>query len=356
MAVDHDKFYEWCLTRFGEENIRIRNTAHGEEICTHSPWSEAMIGKTDTKHHLWMNVEGGKNSIEHGAYRCWLTDTMGSLVSLVAEFEGLPFEEAEELITGVASLRSLEKKVHEFFGHKETVEEMIGPLESAVPLDMVLPDYSYLIDTMKPESHHMKLRAKQYLRDRKLPTTDLYVCTDGDYGNRIVIPYYDKNENLIWYNARTMSPKKSVLRYMKPAEGDQDDVLFMTRWPRPGSKIYIMEGEFDAITLGLCGFVGCAIGGKYLSDSQLRMIKDYNFVLAFDADDAGLEATINVGNMLLERGVRNISFVRPPKVYKDWNKLLQQRNLQTVKAYVERFEKPYSPATGDLLMSNQLSL
>lgn len=354
MAVDFDTFYEWAVNHFGEANVRVKHTAHGDEICANSPWSEAKIGKTDVKYHLWMNVEGGKDRIEHGVYRCWLTDTMGSLVSLVSEMDGIPFEEAEELITGTSSLRTLEKKVHEFFGHKEEVDEMLGE-EPAVPIEMELPEFSYLIDTMRPESHPMRIRARQYLRERKIPTTDLYVCVDGDYANRIIIPYYDRSENLIWYNARTMSPKKSVLRYMKPAEGDQSDVLFMTQWPRPGSKIYIMEGEFDAITLSLCGFVGCAIGGKHLSESQLRMIRDYRFVLAFDADDAGLEATINVATMLMSVGIRDIMYVRPPKVYKDWNKLLVERNMQTVKAYVERFEKRYTTATGDLLMSNHLA-
>jgi len=354
MAVDFDTFLQWANDRFGSFNVKVRHTAHGVEICTHSPWSEEIIGKTDRKFKLWMNCEGGKHKVDEGAYRCWLTDKSGTLVELMSNWDGVPYEEAEEMLLGVASLRSLEQKVHDFFGYHE--EATVAPTV-IVPqaAEMALPEYCYLIDEMPPSSF-MRIRARQYLRDRKIPTDGLYVCTDGDYKNRIIIPYYDREGRLIWYNARTMSTKESVLRYMKPPEGDQDQVLFMTKWPHSGSQIYIMEGEFDAITLALCGFTGCAVGGKYITDTQVQMIRDYRPILAFDADEAGLEALINVGNGLLERGITDLMYVRPPKAYKDWNKLLKERNVQTVQAYVERFVKRFTSTTGDILLSNQLSI
>jgi DNA primase len=169
-----------------------------------------------------------------------------------------------------------------------------------------------------------------------------------------MIPYYDRDGKMVFFNGRTMSANKKILRYMKIVEGDQESVLYMTSWPAPGSKIYVMEGELDAITLDLCGFVGCAVGGKYLSDTQVELIRDYKPVLVFDADESGLEALVNVGDALLERGIHGLRYVRPPKAYKDWNKLLVQRNAQTVRAYIERFEKPYTAMTGNLLLSNRL--
>lgn len=353
MAVDFDTFLEWANDRFGSFNVKVRHTAHGTEICTHSPWSEEDIGKTDRKFKLWMNTEGGKHNVAEGTYRCWLTDQSGTLVDLMAKWDGISYEEAEEILCGVSSLRTLEQKVHEFFGNHEeaTMAEMPTTEKSS---GMVLPEYSFLIDDLSP-GNFMGIRARQYLRNRKIPTKGLYVCTDGDYKNRIIIPYYNKDEELIWYNARTMSNKDYVLRYMKPPEGDQDQVIYMTKWPHAGTTIYIMEGELDAITLDLCGFIGCAVGGKYISDTQAQLIRDYKIVLAFDADEAGLEALVNVGNGLLEKGITDLMYVRPPKVYKDWNKLLVERNEQTIKAYIDRFTKRFTPSTGDILLFNQLS-
>lgn len=355
MAVDFDLFQEWAIDHFGEANIKIRNTAHGVEICTHSPWSEAKIGKVDNKFHLWMSPSGGKSAHpEHGSFRCWLTDRMGSLVRLVAETDRISFEEAEDRICGASSLRALEQRVHEFFGHKEEVEAMSEAVE-VKPTTVELPPFAFLIDKMAP-THFMRSKARQYLSKRKIPTEGLYVCVAGDYVNRIVVPYYNADGELIYYNARLMSDKKDVLRYMKcPAEiVAQENVLYMTEWPKPGSKVYTMEGEFDAKTMQISGLVGCACGGKFMSDAQIELIRGYEPVLAFDADGAGLKAMIDTGMALLEKGFPKVSFVRPPAVYKDWNKLLVERNAETIRAYINRYEKPFTADTPALLLSNRL--
>ena len=352
MAVDHNMFLDWAVDRFGEANVRVKHTAHGVEIETHSFFALEQLGKDDRKYHLWMNTEGGKKQIEGGVFRCWLTNEMGSLISLVSKVDGITYEEAEELITGTTSLRNLEKKVDEFFGHKAEVDDMnIADVIEAEEIEW--PDFCFEIDKMSP-SNYWRVRARRYLAERKIPTEGLFVCTGGDFENRIMIPYYDRDGKMVFFNGRTMSSNKKMLRYMKIIEGDQESVLYMTSWPALGSKIYVMEGEFDAITLGLCDFVGCACGGPYLSDTQIELIRGYKPILVFDADEAGLEALVRVGDTLMERGFVGLRYVRPPKVYKDWNKLLVRRNSQTVKAYIDRFEKPYTAMTGDLLLSNRL--
>jgi hypothetical protein len=351
MAVDFDMMLEWAENKFGDENVRVKHTAHGTEICVNSPFALRLLGKYDTKHHLWLNPEGGRKGIEGGAYRCWLTDQMGSLVSLVSEFDGIPYDEAEELITGTTSLRALERQVHEFFGHKETVAEMEEVIEDAPTEDLAFPDWTFSIDGMR-SGDRWKAKARSYLGQRKIPTAGLYVCTnDPEYGNRIIIPWHDKAGKLVFWNGRTMSDHKKALRYAKPKQGEQDNCLFMTAWPDPGTKIYIMEGEFDAISLSLADLVGCACGGKYLSPAQIELLRGYIPVLAFDADESGKEALLNVGRALLEAGFPEVHYVRPPIVYKDWNKLLQKRNIHTVRAYVDRFQKRFTSVTSELLLS-----
>ena len=151
-----------------------------------------------------------------------------------------------------------------------------------------------------------------------------------------------------------MSKNNKLIRYLKPKNGDQESALFMTEWPDDGTKIYIMEGEFDALTLQLAGYVGCACGGKHLSDSQIELIRNYEPVLVFDTDEAGLKALIDVGNSLLERGFPKVSYVRPPKIYKDWNKFLQNHDIGKIKSYIEKYEKPFTIMTPDLLKAKHL--
>jgi|688.fasta_scaffold43995_6 DNA primase len=354
MAVDFDLFMDWAKEYFGDSNIKIRNTSHGTEICTHSIWSEKKLGKTDTKFHLWMNPSGGKSEHpELGSYRCWLTDEMGSLVKLVSQLENMEWDEAEARITGGCSLRDLEQKVHEFFGHKET-HPTIPQVDEQIKPKLDLPPSTYLISQLG--NHFMAHRASAYLKDRKMSIDGLYVCVAGEFKNRIVIPYYNDKNELVYYNSRLMSDKKDVLRYMKCPTTivDQKDVLFMTKWPAKGSKIYIQEGEFDAKSLEIAGFIGCACGGKFMSDNQIELIRNYNPVLAFDADEAGFKAMVDIGKALLEKGLTQIYYVRPPTAFKDWNKFLVERNASTIKAYIEKFEKPFTENTPNLLMLNRL--
>lgn len=344
--IDFDTYYDWCKDRFGEENLKIKNTSHGVEICTHSFFAKQKLGIDDHKYHLWMCPEGGKKKLGGGGYRCWYTDAMGSLIELVALVDQIDYDDAEELITGCTSLRALERKVHEFFGTKSEVP----PPEP--PTDFQLPNFSFLIDKLPPR-HFWRTRAKNYLNGRKLPSDGLYVCTDGEHRNRIVIPYYDRSGKLMWWNARTMSNHKKTRRYAKPT-GDQESVLYMTTWPEPGRKVYVMEGEFDAKSLGLAGLAACACGGKYLSEAQMELLREYRLVLAFDADESGRGALIDTGRALLSSGFSQIGYVRPPVVYKDWNALLVQRNVPTLKAYIERFEKPFTSTTAEFLLSQSI--
>lgn len=360
MAVDFDTFLEWAKDRFGAENIKLKSTPHGTEIMTHSFYAHRK-NIDDNKFHLWMNPSGGKSKHpEKGSFRCWKTDAQGSLVNLVADWDCIPFDDAEELICGVPTLRALEQKVHEFFG---SVDDTKQPVQTIIPAEsrkIELPDWSFLISGMEP-NNPWRQKAEQYLQDRKLPIDGLYVCTkDKEYGNRIIIPYRNWDDDITWFNARLISERKDVLRYMKcKAEGiSQEDVLFMTEWPRSGTKVYIMEGELDALSMKQAGFVACAIGGKTISDVQMEMIRQYVPVLAFDTDDGkqdwGLQAMINVGNDLLERGFPYVGYVRPPRAYKDWNKLLVNRNVQTLHSYVTQFEKRYTEFTALQLRANRV--
>jgi hypothetical protein len=298
-----------------------------------------------------MNPSGGKKQLEHGVYRCWKTDEMGSLVSLVAMLDNIPFDEAEEYLCGCLSLRSLEQKVDDFFkslGH--SIEEEIP--EPVKTNELHLPEHTVLISKL---SGFYRNIAEKYLQSRKLPIDGYYVCIDGKYKNRIVIPYYDQQGKLIWFNARTLSKDSSILRYKKP-EGEglsQDNVLYFPEWPPKGSKVYLTEGEFDAKVLQLSGFYSCACGGKFLSQAQLQILRDYDVVMAFDNDaekgrDAGKEATINIGDALLEEGF-SPSYIRPPVGYKDWNVLLEKTSLKAIDGYIKKNEKPYTPDVSSIL-------
>jgi DNA primase len=350
MSVDYETFLQWATDRFGDENIKLKR----DEICTHSFFTVERGMDQDFGYHLWMNPSGGKDQLPHGVYRCWKTDAMGSLVSLVSMLDNIPFDEAEEFLCGSLTLRSLEMRVEAFFrnlGHHYDDE----PKEPPVVQEVGLPPSTILISKLPPGSF-FRNQAEKYLLSRKIPIDGLFVCVDGRYKNRIVIPYYDRDGKLIWFNARSMD-KKSKMKYMKP-EGDglsQDNVLYFPKWPPKGAKVYVTEGEFDSKVLAMAGFYSCACGGAHLSPTQMQILRNNTVVMAFDNDednparDAGKQATIDTGEALLGEGFQPF-YVRPPVGFKDWNALLEKYNIQTVKSYVDKYEKPFTGNTASLLL------
>jgi DNA primase len=333
MSIDFDSFVSWCEDRFPGDVI-----IKGKEVRINSIFSP------DNKQHMWCNPYGGKHHRDDGVYRCFYTDRKGTLVGLVMEVDNCSYEEAKELLSGNTPIRILEEELDKFFQEKEVVV----PEEVKIKL----PPYTYLI-TGLPKSSLLRMEAEDYLANRKLPTEGLYVCSTGDYKNRIIIPYYDAKGRLIYFNGRNMSDKG--LRYLGPEKEigvGKGDVIYAACWPSKCSKIYLTEGELDALTLKICGFNGMACGGKTLSDKQIEFIRNYKICLALDEDEAGFNGVIEMGKKLILNQISDVTFVRPPLGLKDWNKMLVKFNTEIIMAWIDQYEKPFDDfATLTLLLN-----
>lgn len=317
--IDFDNFLEWCESRFPETIVK------GKEIKINSIFTD------DNKQHLSCNVNGGKYHREDGCYRCFYTDKKGTLIGLVMLVDNCSYEEAKDILSGKTPLRDLEEKLEKFFATEEKKEEIP---ESKIKL----PLNTYLISSL---SDYTRKRAEEYLMSRKIPIDGLYVCTNGDYKNRIIIPYYDSTGKLIYFNGRNLG---NGLRYLGPDKSlgtGKGDVIFALKWPSNESKIYLTEGEFDAMSLSISGLNGMACGGKYLSENQIQMIKCYEICLALDGDKSGLNAIIEMGKRLNSNQVSKVTYIRPPKGIKDWNKMLILFKPEIIVKWIKHNEKKF---------------
>jgi DNA primase len=337
MAIDFDLFLSWAESRF--DGVVVK----GNEIKLNSIFCE------DYKHHLWCNPSGGKNNVPYGVFHCWKTDTKGSLVSLVMQVDKCSFEDALEILDSPNhSLDNLEKQVQEVFENKT---QKYVEIEKA---SIELPQGTYRFDDL-PSSNYYKKNAEDYLKNRKISKDNLFICVSGQYKNRIIIPYYNKNGDLIYYNGRYVG--ETNLRYMGPPKElgiGKGDVLYVPKWPKDGDKIYLAEGEFDAMSLSQCGFYSAAFGGKNLSEAQINIIRKYTPVLCLDADKAGAEALLFMGDLLLKKGFEEVYYVRASKEHKDWNSMYQQDGEKIVRAYIKYNEKIYDSFLSTQLLSKKL--
>lgn len=338
MAINFKKFEKWAISKFGEDNVLTK----GNEIRINSIFEE-----DDTGHHMWCNPSGGKRKHPHGVFHCFKTDKKGSLVKLVQIVSGCDREDAIDILQGRTPIKDLEKKLEEFFSIPSSKEEVKKN-------KINFPVGCKLISNL-PTNNWWRKRAESYLLERKIPIKGLYVCTEGTYKNRIIIPYYDKDNSLIYFNGRTLG--KSKCKYLGPPKDigvGKEDVVFMAgSWPKQGETIYLCEGEFNAMTLKICELNGAACGGKNMSKKQAIMLSDYKIVICLDRDKAGKAGTIKMTSIITsmetsKSGEEKLKYVMPPKKYNDWNEFLVDESPELVYHYISKNQKniDYSGPTG----------
>lgn len=352
MTINFQKFERWAISRFGEDNVIVRNN----EIRINS-----IFEKDDDDFHLWCNPAGGKNKYKFGVFHCFKTDQKGSLLKLVQLVDNCSIDDAIDALEGRESMSSLEQKLEKILAESENKNEVILTPKP----DLSLPESTALISDFK-RNDPVRQRAENYLENRKIPIDGLYLCYGGRYRNRIVIPYYDSGRKLIYWNARDLGNTK--LKYLGPPKEigvGKEDVIFMAgSWPSAGETIYVCEGEFNALSLKQAEFYAAACGGKNMSDKQSLFLSKYNVVLCLDRDKAGRSGTIKMSSIIsgLNSTTGNkerLKYVFPPKGINDWNEFLVKFNHEVLHHYILRQQKPIdysSPygTTGDYFFYQDL--
>jgi len=328
MNIDWDLFLQWAEARLGEIHIQ------GDEIRANSIFHPTH---GDTKFRLWMKPSGGtrKGDRSDGVYHCFDTDQRGTLVGLVMHVDKCSYTEARNLVCqSTHNLAKLEKQVNAILANAKLDINALSDKEQ-----LSLPPNTLL--TNKTNDYRVS-QACVYLEQRKLPIDKFMLCVgEGKYKNRLVIPYYDRSGQLIYFNTRALH--KSNVKYLGPSLESgvgKEDVIYADVWPDNGSTIYLTEGEFDAKTLNICGFYGMACGGKTISDKQIDLLKSYKVCLALDNDISGKAALLKMFNKFRSNGITNLSYVVPPAKVKDWNDLLVESDAEVMKAYITENEKP----------------
>jgi DNA primase len=333
MNISFHKFLSWAEDRFGDVVVK------GDEIKVNS------IFKDDFKHHMWCSPSGGKDKRKGGVFHCWKSEKSGSLITLVRLVDKCTYEQAIESLGGTVIAEDLNKRIDQFYSQLNK-EQTVRKVEDA---KLKFPEHTYPINSL-PENHIWRVDAEYYLLARNLSPKNFLICTEGEYRNRIIIPYYDRNGTLIYWNARLINDSPKLPKYQGPKKEvgiGKSDVIYMAgkSWPQPQEEIYITEGEFDAETLFVCGFHGTACGGKEIYDKQIEYIRDTIPVICVDTDKAGYLALLAIGDKLISKGFHTVYYVRPPSSFKDWNEMLVKTSTKLIKAYINNSKKVFNQNT-----------
>ncbi len=149
---------------------------------------------------------------------------------------------------------------------------------------------------------HMQGYNDEDLLDAGLLTANEEKGTRYDrFRNRLMVAICDVNGRIVGFGARTLDPD-GIPKYLnspQTAVFDKSRLLFgldkSKRHIREARQVVIVEGYMDVMQAYQSGFRNVvAQMGTALTEQQLRLVKRYTkrFVLALDADAAGISATM----------------------------------------------------------------
>jgi DNA primase len=141
------------------------------------------------------------------------------------------------------------------------------------------------------------------------------------FRQRIIIPIHDEHGELVAFGGRVIDDanQPKYLNTSQTALYDKGRTLFNLHRARKSihemKHAVLMEGYFDAITAWQANVTNVVTtSGTALSDHQVRLLKreTQELVLAFDRDDAGLNATQRAIELASKSGIY-IKVVRVPQ-------------------------------------------
>ena len=273
-------------------------------------------------------------STKLGIFKCFVCNTGGNVFTFVQKFENVSFPKAIEIVAnkcGIAFKHSIERNVSSKFKKEYEIMELsskfyqnnLASKEGTQAKEYLLKrgiDDS-IINEFKIGLSFEDNKLREFFENKKIDLEKAFeiglLNKNGiDYYdmfvNRIMIPLHDMQGNLVGYTARCYKTDEKN-KYINSKESiiyKKSNMLFnyynAKDIARNLKQMIIVEGNMDAISLASHGIKNvCALMGVVISKVQIDYLKKLNskIILMLDNDDAGLKATLSVGDDMYNEGI-----------------------------------------------------
>ena len=239
----------------------------------HCPFCNHHKPKLEINFHT--NEEG------HNPWECWVCQTKGRTIRSLLRQLRTPREQATEILRYLPKGSKIEYSKLSIIELPKEYQPLYTASNTSIVANLV----------------------KKYLHERGLNDNDFIkygigYATSGDYGGRVIIPSYNKSNQLNYFIARSYDG--NYFKYKNP-EVSKDVIFFenLINWNTP---IILCEGVFDAISIRRNAI---PILGKSISTSLYKKIitsplTDIYIALDQDARNRALE----MSQQLLNQGKR----------------------------------------------------
>lgn len=275
-------------------------------------------------------------------FHCFGCNTGGNVFNFLIRHDGLSFPEAVRLLARRYSIDLPERKM------SQAMREQISEREKLLSINRMAMDYYHwnlLHDSYgKQAMAYLQKRGmdpsiidrfqlgyarntwdglRNYLQSKRVPVnliekSGLVIPKKSGTGHydrfreRIVFPIYNLNKQVVGFGGRVLDA--SLPKYLNSPETpvySKSKLLYGMHLARNKCRetrtVYIVEGYFDLLALHQYGVENAgATLGTALTTEHIHMIKGFaeKVILVFDADDAGIKASLRSVGIFIEKGMQ----------------------------------------------------
>ena len=195
-------------------------------------------------------------------------------------------------------------------------------------------EFSNFVSVFKDDMAYEYLKNKRGLSDATIKKFRLKYAIDGDYKNRIIIPYYKQN-TLVGFNSRLTGANKEFLKGLRYRyfinKPEFEDYIFGLDSLSGDEYCILVEGPFDLMYLQQCGFknVVSTLTTRVTPAHYLKISECKKIIFCFDNDEnkKGYEGMLKAATMIHNLDSNKSIFTMKLPDFKDPNECTIQELL-----------------------------
>jgi len=321
---------------------QVKVTKHGTHFLARCPLcGDSKKNKLKRRFNLDYN-----NGVP--GYKCFNCDKDGNFYKIYSIIKGISYDDAVERLKNPAWKRGDKKKKEEV---KKSLSENIKEKEK-----VEFTHYNWIKeDCAEPPERYVNALKNFYDSRRIDPKVNkLYIAYQGRYRNRIIIPIFDVDDNIVYFQARRIPKTGIIPKYDNPAS-PKEIIILNSHLFDPDKYIIVPEGVIDA---WMVGTQGTTCLGKFISEEFLEnLLKMTNegVIIALDNDIEGQKALLKF--MDSNKFSRKVKFFFHPSEfleYDDINSIVRGKNVQNVYELITQNSVNFSTAYTKITISNKL--
>ena len=280
---------------------------------------------------------------EKQIYKCFSCGESGNVITFVEKINGVSFEEALKILADRAGIkldvktpRKVNQKFEKYYEINDTVNKYFkNNLVSSQGKEALkyLNDRGLDKDIINEFNIGLATNNKLYnMLEKKYSLNDLVDIDivkeiNGNYydtfQNRIMFPIIDENNNIVAFSGRKYLKSDLEDNTLSKYTNSKETIIFKKNLTfyninnsllniKKSKEIVITEGFMDTIRMSSIGYknVVALMGTAFTHEHLEKILKlKCKVILNLDQDDAGVSATINIGDILTKNNVETYVIV-----------------------------------------------